>query len=125
MEHLLFKNILVINEAATNNFRSGLEKPDFGEILKEYCPNKALYNLFLKITQAEYDKAFPFKRMNILRSQMKKERWMKLHTHKLKNTTERNIDKYKTHNIIYNKLKRLTGIKQINIKTTRKKLGSS
>ncbi|KAK2168414.1 hypothetical protein LSH36_17g13021, partial [Paralvinella palmiformis] len=42
-EHLLFKNVQVTNEVTTSNFRIGLEKTDFSEILKEYCPNKA-YN---------------------------------------------------------------------------------
>ena len=98
-------------------FRRKLDAIDFTCIMNIDCPNIAC-DTFLKLYLNAFDEAFPLKDIKVRAKYIKREPWFtsgllkssktksKLLSIKLRDPTDENIQKYKTYNNIFNKLKR-------------------
>ena len=106
-----------INERNTNTFLRKLSDTDFAPVFHLYNANEA-YNIFIDVVLAHFKSSFPLKLVSLNKSRSYAQPWItkglrissktknklyhKQHTHR----TETCIERYKTFNRIYNKLKR-------------------
>ena len=99
-------------------FKQLLQGVDFNHILNITCPNEA-YNTFISLYKDLFDMAFPLRDVKVHKKYIKREPWitrgllvssnikMKLFRKKITKPTITNLEKYKTYNTMFNKLKRI------------------
>ncbi len=98
-------------------FQELLQEIDFSTIEERECPNQA-YDIFIDKYKTAFEAAFPLRLIGLNKKYIKREPWVtpglltslrhkaKLLAMKLKNPTERSIQKYKMYRNQYNKIKR-------------------
>ena len=112
-----YKTIRQYNENNMNVFKNLIKQHDFTEIFTLDDTNLA-YNTFIQNLQNAHDQAFPKKTIRMRKKYIKREPWMttglltssinknKLHMAKISRPTTLNMEKYKTYNSVYNRIKR-------------------
>jgi len=115
---LIIKPTRIYSENNISKFINLLQQTDFTDILQTDCPEVS-YQKFIRLYSLAHESAFPLKVIHKNKKYIKKEAWMsaglmtsmrtriKLYAKKLRKPTEHNIDRYKSYNNQYNKLKRL------------------